>query len=256
MKSSYGPAPILRPRAETMPAVTVPPNPNGLPIASTHSPGRTSVVAASSRYGNAAVDSIFNTAISLRGSRPITLAGKSRPSSRVTVTDLASCTTWLLVTTKPSALTMKPDPRASATPPGGGTGMPRRKPGAGVLSSSAAGRAIILVVIDTTAGFTLATRSEKSGNTARTANPAFCGGADGAAAARPTSALLPSKPATSAMRAVRRYEMGMCDMDLPVSVRDQRGWAACPPLTLNNAGPLPTGRCHHGETCVRQRTGQ
>ena len=40
MKSSYGPAPMSRPRAETMPAVTVPPRPNGLPTASTQSPMR------------------------------------------------------------------------------------------------------------------------------------------------------------------------------------------------------------------------
>ena len=41
MKSSYGPAPMSRPRAETMPAVTVPPRPNGLPTATTQSPTRT-----------------------------------------------------------------------------------------------------------------------------------------------------------------------------------------------------------------------
>ena len=40
MKSSYGPWRMSRPRAETMPAVTVPPRPNGLPIASTQSPTR------------------------------------------------------------------------------------------------------------------------------------------------------------------------------------------------------------------------
>jgi hypothetical protein len=37
-KSSNGPAPMSRPRAETMPAVTEPPRPNGLPAASTQSP--------------------------------------------------------------------------------------------------------------------------------------------------------------------------------------------------------------------------
>ncbi len=40
MKSSYGPLPMSRPRAETIPAVTVPPRPNGLPTASTQSPMR------------------------------------------------------------------------------------------------------------------------------------------------------------------------------------------------------------------------
>src|SRR5919112_2504203 len=40
MKSSYGPLPISRCWADTMPAVTVPPRPNGLPIAITQSPIR------------------------------------------------------------------------------------------------------------------------------------------------------------------------------------------------------------------------
>ena len=35
---------MSRPRAETMPAVTVPPRPNGLPTATTQSPTRTFVV--------------------------------------------------------------------------------------------------------------------------------------------------------------------------------------------------------------------
>ena len=35
MKSSKGPAPISRPRAEMMPEVTLPPRPKGLPAAST-----------------------------------------------------------------------------------------------------------------------------------------------------------------------------------------------------------------------------
>ena len=43
MKSSYGPWRMSRPRAETMPAVTEPPRPNGLPIASTQSPTRSRV---------------------------------------------------------------------------------------------------------------------------------------------------------------------------------------------------------------------
>ena len=40
MKSSYGPAPIVRPLALTMPIVTVLPRPNGLPMATTYSPTR------------------------------------------------------------------------------------------------------------------------------------------------------------------------------------------------------------------------
>src|ERR1700756_4201326 len=40
MKSSYGPLPMSRPLAETMPAVTGPPRPKGLPTARTQSPIR------------------------------------------------------------------------------------------------------------------------------------------------------------------------------------------------------------------------
>ena len=40
MKSSYGPCWMSRPRDETIPAVTVPDSPNGLPLASTQSPPR------------------------------------------------------------------------------------------------------------------------------------------------------------------------------------------------------------------------
>ena len=40
MKASYGPCWMSRPRAETMPAETEPPRPNGLPMASTQSPTR------------------------------------------------------------------------------------------------------------------------------------------------------------------------------------------------------------------------
>jgi hypothetical protein len=40
IKSSYGPAPMSRPSAETIPAVAVSPSPNGLPTASTQSPIR------------------------------------------------------------------------------------------------------------------------------------------------------------------------------------------------------------------------
>ena len=38
MKSSNGPAPMSRPRADMIPAVTEPPSPNGLPAARIQSP--------------------------------------------------------------------------------------------------------------------------------------------------------------------------------------------------------------------------
>src|ERR1700744_5944045 len=98
MKWSYGPAPMSRPLADTIPAVTVPPRPNGVPIATTHSPGRTVPESPSWVYGSVFLASPFSTAMSVRGSRPSTFALTSVPSSSVTDTLLASFTTWLLVT--------------------------------------------------------------------------------------------------------------------------------------------------------------
>ncbi len=56
--------------ADTMPAVTVPPRPNGLPMATTHSPGFTSAELPSWMNGNGRCASIFSTAMSERGSVP------------------------------------------------------------------------------------------------------------------------------------------------------------------------------------------
>ena len=97
MKSSYGPAPMSRPRAETMPAVTVPPRPNGLPTASTQSPMR-GAWSARCTYGKSLRPSTLISARSVRGSVPITLAVWVLPSSVVTSTLSALSTTWLLVT--------------------------------------------------------------------------------------------------------------------------------------------------------------
>ncbi len=51
MKSSYGPAPMVRPLALTMPIVTVWPRPNGLPMATTYSPTRERIARAERRGG-------------------------------------------------------------------------------------------------------------------------------------------------------------------------------------------------------------
>ncbi len=112
-KESYGPSPMSRPRAETIPAVTVPPSPNGLPTAITHWPGSTSSESPSWMKANLPGRTIRSRARSVRGSRPTIFAGRVLPSSRVTVTEVAPLTTWLLVTTKPSGEMMKPEPRAS-----------------------------------------------------------------------------------------------------------------------------------------------
>ena len=87
---------MSRPRAETMPAVTVPPRPNGLPTAITQSPTR-GVWAANVTNGKS-LPSAFRSARSVLLSTPITLAGIDLPSDVVTVTSEAWSTTWLLVT--------------------------------------------------------------------------------------------------------------------------------------------------------------
>ena len=82
-----------------MPAVTVPPRPKGLPIATTHSPTRGPVGAKRDDAGSGAPASTFSRAMSVFGSVPTTLAGSVRPSSEQHLDAPASPTTWLLVTT-------------------------------------------------------------------------------------------------------------------------------------------------------------
>ena len=101
---------MSRPRAETMPAVTVEPSPNGLPIAIIQSPTRTWSLFAHSTNGNGAGRSILSSARSVLLSVPINLAGYSLSSLKMTVISSASAITWLLVTTKPEASMTKPEP--------------------------------------------------------------------------------------------------------------------------------------------------
>ena len=102
-----------RPFALMIPCVTVKVrfSPSGLPTASTHSPTRESSLSPSGAGVNP-VASIFSTATSVVGSVPTTRAGNSRRSSSRTVTCVELSTTWLFVSTYPSAETMKPDPDA------------------------------------------------------------------------------------------------------------------------------------------------
>ena len=74
MKLSYGPCWMSRPRAQTMPAVTVPPRPNGLPIASTQSPTRERSESPNVHCRQRLVRRTFSTAMSVRSSRPIRVA--------------------------------------------------------------------------------------------------------------------------------------------------------------------------------------
>ena len=80
MKLSYGPWLMCRPLALTIPAVTVFSRPNGLPMATTHSPTR-SVVGVAERDGRAGPVApwISISAMSVFGSRPTTFALNSLP---------------------------------------------------------------------------------------------------------------------------------------------------------------------------------
>ena len=117
-KSSYGPERMLRPLADRMPAVTEPPRPNGLPMASTQSPTRILSESAHFAAGSGCLASTFSTATSVFGSRPIIFAGSSVSSCRMTVTSSASAMTWLLVTTRPLESMMKPEPSDMTGPRG------------------------------------------------------------------------------------------------------------------------------------------
>lgn len=98
-----------RPLALTTPAVTLFSKPKGEPMASTHSPTCRSRVLPRRTVGRF-LASILSTVTSVLGSAPSTLARNSRRSVSLTVTSVAPRTTWALVSTSPSALTMKPEP--------------------------------------------------------------------------------------------------------------------------------------------------
>jgi hypothetical protein len=96
--------------ALTMPVVTVPASPRGLPTAMTGSPTpilSESPIAMGVRSLGASV--MVMTARSVEGSVPRTSASKVRPSARVTVSFWAPETTWLLVSTCVLSM-MTPDP--------------------------------------------------------------------------------------------------------------------------------------------------
>ena len=70
--------------AEIIPEVTVPPNPNGLPIAITQSPTLALSESPNLTGKNFSSDLIFKTAISDKGSAPTISAAYSFPSFKVT----------------------------------------------------------------------------------------------------------------------------------------------------------------------------
>ena len=101
---------MSRPRAETMPAVTVPPRPKGLPIASTQSPTEMPSLSPNCTACSGLSVLMRSTAMSVRGSVPSSSARMLVLSCRMTLISSAPSMTWLFVTTMPLASTMKPEP--------------------------------------------------------------------------------------------------------------------------------------------------
>src|SRR3954447_17668947 len=111
-----GPTGSERPSALTTPAVTLPPKPRGLPIATTSWPTRSSPASPSCAATRSLV-SVRSTARSLSGSRPATAKRSSVPSANETAPPRERSTTCALVSRKPSGViaTALPAPRRSRT---------------------------------------------------------------------------------------------------------------------------------------------
>ena len=92
--SSYGPLSLMaRARAEMMPEVTVPPRPNGLPIAMTQSPTRALSLSPQGTNGNGLSGLTRSSARSVLASRPTSSALRLVLSCRMTVISSASSIT-------------------------------------------------------------------------------------------------------------------------------------------------------------------
>ena len=109
--------------------------PNGAPIATTHSPTRVPAGSPIATTGRSFA-SIFSTAMSVVLSLPRTLAVNSRLSVSVTTTVSAPSTTCALVSTMPSGLTMKPEPRPRDGPSSGICGIGKLRKNGGSSSWS------------------------------------------------------------------------------------------------------------------------
>mmetsp|Transcript_46487 Transcript_46487/g.64595 ORF Transcript_46487/g.64595 Transcript_46487/m.64595 type:complete len:228 (-) Transcript_46487:96-779(-) len=175
---------MSRPRAETIPAVTVPPRPNGLPIATTQSPTRSRSLSPNSTEGSCLpAGSILRTATSVFSSVPSSSALNSVSSCSRTVISSASAITWLLVTTMPAASMMKPEPSDCARRGRSGRGWLRSKnsskkslngePGGNCgMSGLRLESTVCVVAMLTTAGESWAARSAKlSGGAFASARP-------------------------------------------------------------------------------------
>ena len=113
IKSSYLDKPIDLFLAEIIPEVTVPPKPKGFPIAITQSP----ILALSESPKETGINfssvSSCNTAISISGSAPKTLALNSSSPLTLTIISSAPWITWLFVTTIPLSSIINPEPSAA-----------------------------------------------------------------------------------------------------------------------------------------------
>ena len=111
--------------ALTMPLVTVPSSPNGLPIATTRSPiSSDSDEPSSTGVTPLGMLSSSSTATSDDASAPTTLAPTSSPLGNRTVTLVALSTTCWFVSTWPSSSITKPLPVAPPPPCPGRSGEP------------------------------------------------------------------------------------------------------------------------------------
>src|SRR6266566_8448064 len=104
--------------AEMIPAVTVPPRPNGLPIASTQSPTLALFESPQLAAGSGVLASTLRRARSVTTSRPITWACSAVSSDSVTVIWSAVAITWLLVTISPDGSMTNPEPSEAIRRPG------------------------------------------------------------------------------------------------------------------------------------------
>src|SRR5436190_1212715 len=140
MKSSYGPSPITRPVALTMPVVTVCSSPKGLPIAITGSPTWSREESPRGTTGSPVASTLSN-AMSVFGSRPTTRLGSSRATASVSAA--APAIQRLIGSSFRSAPVVR-FRRAASPPPAGGPryirGPYRRgRPRAGAPSREAGG---------------------------------------------------------------------------------------------------------------------
>ena len=159
---------MSRPRADTIPAVTVPPRPNGLPIAITQSPTlNASELPKLTAVSFVEPGSNFRTAISVFSSRPTSVASKLSSFDKNTVICSAFSITWLLVTTIPLLSMIKPDPsdcalrdfpRSSNSLKKSSKGEPSGNCGRSIPRLS---RTIVVVEIFTTAGVFIFASSAK-----------------------------------------------------------------------------------------------